>query len=159
MKILAQRPTHISAVATVLLIIKTFTVKHYDRRIWTNRTSRERERQRQTDRQRQREAQTEKETDRQTEREREMRGRERFLSIKSFICTSLRGLALLVFHHHNEHLNTHTRSKQSALTGTRIRHPSQHNSSPHEHSAVKPEHVRMGGCGTAEDKRASKRNQ
>ena len=27
MKILAQRPTHISAVATVLLITKTFTVK------------------------------------------------------------------------------------------------------------------------------------
>ena len=32
MKILAQRPTHISAVATVLLITKTFTVKYYDRR-------------------------------------------------------------------------------------------------------------------------------
>ena len=31
MKILAQRPTHISAVATVLLITKTFTVKYYDR--------------------------------------------------------------------------------------------------------------------------------
>ena len=27
MKILAQRPTHISAVATILLITKTFTVK------------------------------------------------------------------------------------------------------------------------------------
>ena len=38
-KILAQRPTHISAVATVLLITKTFTVKYYDRRIQTNRTS------------------------------------------------------------------------------------------------------------------------
>ena len=33
MKILAQRPTHISAVATVLLITKTFAVKYYDRRI------------------------------------------------------------------------------------------------------------------------------
>ena len=32
-KILAQRPTHISAVATVLLITKTFTAKYYDRRI------------------------------------------------------------------------------------------------------------------------------
>ena len=32
-KILAQRPTHISAVSTVLLITKTFTVKYYDRRI------------------------------------------------------------------------------------------------------------------------------
>ena len=32
-KILAQRPTHISAVATVLLITKTFTVKYYDRRL------------------------------------------------------------------------------------------------------------------------------
>ena len=32
-KILPQRPTHISAVATVLLITKTFTVKYYDRRI------------------------------------------------------------------------------------------------------------------------------
>ena len=31
-KILAQRPTHISAVATVLLIPKTFIVKYYDRR-------------------------------------------------------------------------------------------------------------------------------
>ena len=31
-KILAQRLTHISAVATVLLITKTFTVKYYDRR-------------------------------------------------------------------------------------------------------------------------------
>ena len=32
-KILAQRPTHISAVATVLLLTKTFTVKYHDRRI------------------------------------------------------------------------------------------------------------------------------
>ena len=31
-KILAQRPTHISAVATVILITKIFTVKYYDRR-------------------------------------------------------------------------------------------------------------------------------
>ena len=38
-KILTQRPTHISAVATVLLITKTFTVKYYDRRIYTNTTS------------------------------------------------------------------------------------------------------------------------
>ena len=36
-KILAQRPTHISAVATVLRITKTFIVKHYDRRIQTKR--------------------------------------------------------------------------------------------------------------------------
>ena len=39
MKLLAQRPTHISAVATVLLITKTSTVKYYDRRIYTNTTS------------------------------------------------------------------------------------------------------------------------
>ena len=39
MKILAQRPTHISAFATVLLITKTFTVKYYDRRISTNTAS------------------------------------------------------------------------------------------------------------------------
>ena len=39
MKILTQRPTHISAAATVLLITKTITVKYYDRRIQTNRTS------------------------------------------------------------------------------------------------------------------------
>ena len=32
-KLLAQRPTHISAVATVLLITKTFTVKYYDKRL------------------------------------------------------------------------------------------------------------------------------
>ena len=36
-KILPQRPTRISAVATVLLITKTFTVKYYDRRIQTYR--------------------------------------------------------------------------------------------------------------------------
>ena len=39
MKILAQRPTHVSAVAIVLLITKIFTVKYYDRRIYKNRTS------------------------------------------------------------------------------------------------------------------------
>ena len=49
MKILAQRPTHISAVATVLLITKTFTVKYYDRRqhqykYSINNNKRERER-------------------------------------------------------------------------------------------------------------------
>ena len=38
-KILAQRPTRISAVATILLITKTFTVKCYYRRIWTNTAS------------------------------------------------------------------------------------------------------------------------
>ena len=38
-KILAQRQTHISAVATVLLRTKTFTVKYYDRRIPTNTAS------------------------------------------------------------------------------------------------------------------------
>ena len=32
-KILTQRPTHISAVATVLLVTKTFIVKYYDRRL------------------------------------------------------------------------------------------------------------------------------
>ena len=42
MKILAQRPTHINAVSTVLLITKTFTVKYYDRRIQTNTVSRRR---------------------------------------------------------------------------------------------------------------------
>ena len=31
MKILAQRPTHISAVATVLLITRTFTVRERER--------------------------------------------------------------------------------------------------------------------------------
>ena len=38
-KILAQRPTHIFAVATILLITKTFTVKYYYRRIETNTAS------------------------------------------------------------------------------------------------------------------------
>ena len=51
MKILAQRPTQISAVATVLLITKTFTVKYYYRRL---ERETERDRERQTDRQRQR---------------------------------------------------------------------------------------------------------
>ena len=37
MKILAQRPTHVSAVATVLLITKTFIVKYNDRRIYINK--------------------------------------------------------------------------------------------------------------------------
>ena len=32
-KILAQSPNHISAVAMVLLITKTFTTKYYDKRI------------------------------------------------------------------------------------------------------------------------------
>ena len=35
-KILAQRPTYISAVATVLLITKTFIVKCYNRRLIEN---------------------------------------------------------------------------------------------------------------------------
>ena len=39
MNILAQRPTHIFAAATVLLITKTFTVKYYDRRLKTNTAS------------------------------------------------------------------------------------------------------------------------
>ena len=38
-KIVAQRPTHISAIATVLLITKTFTVKYYGRRLQTNTTT------------------------------------------------------------------------------------------------------------------------
>ena len=38
-KILPRRPTHISAVATVLLITKTFIVKYYDRRTQTNTTN------------------------------------------------------------------------------------------------------------------------
>ena len=46
MKILAQRPTHIYAIATVLLITKTFTVKYYDIRIQTNTVSRRRRRKR-----------------------------------------------------------------------------------------------------------------
>ena len=48
MKILAQRPTHISAVAAVLLITKTFTVKYYDRRQRETDRHRDRQRQRQT---------------------------------------------------------------------------------------------------------------
>ena len=53
-KILAQRPTHISAVATVLLITKTFTVKYYDRRLERER-GREREGERERGRERERE--------------------------------------------------------------------------------------------------------
>ena len=45
MKILAQGPTQVSAVATILLITKTFTVKYYDRRR-ESETERERERER-----------------------------------------------------------------------------------------------------------------
>ena len=58
--ILAQRPTHISTDATVLLITKTFTVNYYDRRTGKNTASmviiiiiiikeRQRQRQRQRD--------------------------------------------------------------------------------------------------------------
>ena len=39
MKIFAHRPTHISAVATVPLITKTFIVKYYDIRTQTNTTN------------------------------------------------------------------------------------------------------------------------
>ena len=53
-QIIPQRPTHISAVATVLLITRTFIVQYYERK-----------RQTQTDRQ------TEKGTDRQTDRQTE----------------------------------------------------------------------------------------
>ena len=63
-KILAQRPTHISAVAAVQLITKTFTVKYYNGR-------RERERQRQRQREREREKERERERERQTDRDRE----------------------------------------------------------------------------------------
>ena len=49
MKILAQRPTHISAVATVLLMTKTFTVPFLERERETDR-----DRDRETERQRQR---------------------------------------------------------------------------------------------------------
>ena len=45
-KILAQRLTHISAVATVLLITKTFTVKYYERRQHQYKYSIKRERER-----------------------------------------------------------------------------------------------------------------
>ena len=44
-KILAQRPAHISAVATILLITKTFTVKYYySKGIYTNTASVKRKR-------------------------------------------------------------------------------------------------------------------
>jgi len=49
-KILVQRPTRVSAVATVLLITKTFIVKYYDRRIIDK--LRERQSQRETERER-----------------------------------------------------------------------------------------------------------
>ena len=39
MKILVQRLTHISAIATVLVITKAFTVKYNDRRLQTNTVS------------------------------------------------------------------------------------------------------------------------
>ena len=52
-KILAQRPTYISAVATVLLITKTFTGLHASK----------------TETDRQRETQTDSQTDRETQRE------------------------------------------------------------------------------------------
>ena len=61
-KILAQRPTHISAVATVLLITKTFTMKETDRQTADRHI--------QTDRER--ETQTDGETQRQTDRERKI---------------------------------------------------------------------------------------
>ena len=65
MKILAQRPTHISAGATVLLITKTFL--HTER---------------QTDRQRQRHRHRQRERERQRERHRERhRERQRYLSL------------------------------------------------------------------------------
>ena len=56
-KILAQRPTHVSAVATVLLITKTFIVKGRERE---RERERDRDRERQTDRQRQRGRQTDR---------------------------------------------------------------------------------------------------
>ena len=58
-KILTQKPTHIAAVATVLLLItKIFIVKYYDR---------ETERDRQRDRDRETETERQRETDRETE--------------------------------------------------------------------------------------------
>ena len=65
-KILAQTPTHISVVATVLLITTAFTVKYYNRRLQTNIasiiiivTGRERERDRNVGRERGRERERE----------------------------------------------------------------------------------------------------
>ena len=46
MKIIPQRPTHIYAVAAVLMITKTFTVKYCDRRIQTSTVSIRRRRRR-----------------------------------------------------------------------------------------------------------------
>ena len=63
MKILAQRPTHISAVATVLLITKTFIVKYYDRRRREERRGERGERERERERERrERERERERET-------------------------------------------------------------------------------------------------
>ena len=66
-KILAQRPTHISAVATVLLITKTFTVKERqtDRHKQTDRQGK-----RVTDRRRNTETNRQREKDRNKDRER-----------------------------------------------------------------------------------------
>ena len=60
MKILAQRPTHISAVATVLLITKTERQRQRER---------DRDRARETETETQRERDKETETDRQTDKE------------------------------------------------------------------------------------------
>ena len=75
-KVLAQRPTHISAVATVLLITKTSIVKYYERDRQTDRktdtdTQRYRDRETETDRQTQTHTETQRETDthRHTERQ------------------------------------------------------------------------------------------
>ena len=70
-KILAQRPTHISLVATALLITKTFTVKYYNRRQHQYKYSINNNNNNKRQRQRDRERQTERETDRQTDRDRE----------------------------------------------------------------------------------------
>ena len=57
MKIVAQRPTHNSAVAKVLLITKTFIVKERERE---TETERQRDRETETDRERQRQRQTDR---------------------------------------------------------------------------------------------------
>ena len=71
-KILAQRPTHISAVATVLLITKTFTMKETDRQTADRhiQTDRERETQRDAETQRQTDIESQRHKDRNRERER-----------------------------------------------------------------------------------------
>ena len=71
-KILAQRPTHISAVATVLLITKTFTMKETDRQTADRhiQTDRERETQRDAETQRQTDIESQRNKDRNRERER-----------------------------------------------------------------------------------------